>query len=120
MFRTVNKLNNKSPSAVNQVFDNYSNNSDIGAKEFARKIARLKNNYTQPILSSVSSLPKKELANMAESLIHITSIKRKVDSNLETVGGHIDVSIISKGDGYIWKRKKHYFDLELNPQFFIK
>ena len=37
-----------------------------------------------------------------------------------TVGGEIDVAIISKGDGFIWKKRKHYFKSELNPHFFDK
>lgn len=55
---------------------------------------------------------------MGESLIHITSLKRKISSDIESVGGDIDVAIISKGDGFIWKRKKQYFESDLNPQFF--
>jgi len=36
----------------------------------------------------------------------------------ETVGGPIDVAVISKGDGFIWINRKHYFARELNPPFF--
>ena len=36
----------------------------------------------------------------------------------ETVAGPIDVAVISKGDGFIWIKRKHYFERELNPQFF--
>ena len=36
----------------------------------------------------------------------------------ETVGGPIDVAVISKGDGFIWIERKHYFRPELNPHFF--
>ena len=36
----------------------------------------------------------------------------------ETVAGPIDVAVISKGDGFIWINRKHYFERELNPQFF--
>jgi hypothetical protein len=35
---------------------------------------------------------------------------------LESVGGDIDVAIISKSDGFIWKKKKDYFKYDLNPQ----
>ncbi|WP_157078620.1 hypothetical protein [Methanobrevibacter filiformis] len=42
------------------------------------------------------------------NIIHITSLKRKVEEGLETVGGDIDVAIISKGDGFIWAKRKHY------------
>lgn len=76
--------------------------------------------FMTPIYESVASLPIEELGLLAESMINITSIRRKVaiDSNIGTVGGPIDVSIISKGDGFIWLKRKHYFDKNFNPQFF--
>lgn len=77
-------------------------------------------NYMRPIIQSVASLPIEELALLAESMINITSLRRKVamDRNIGTVGGPIDVSIISKGDGFIWLKRKHYFDRKYNPQYF--
>ncbi len=77
-------------------------------------------NYLSPILESVATLPIEELGLLAESLINITSIRRKVafDRNIGTVGGPIDVSIVSKGDGFIWLKRKHYFDRKFNPQYF--
>ena len=79
-----------------------------------------RNNYMRPIIQSVASLPIEELALLAESMINITSLRRKVaiDRNIGTVGGPIDVSIISKGDGFIWLKRKHYFDRKYNPQYF--
>ena len=78
----------------------------------------LKLNHFYPIAQSISALPKEELSNLAESLIKITSLKRKMQDTLETVGGPVDVAIITKGDGFIWTKRKHYFDGDLNPQFF--
>ena len=66
----------------------------------------------------MSMLPKDELAAMAEALVNLTSFKRKVSMQTETVGGPIDVAVISKSDGFIWIKRKHYFEPELNPQFF--
>lgn len=57
-------------------------------------------------------------AAMAESLVNLTSFKRKMSMDAETVAGPIDVAVISKGDGFIWIKRKHYFERELNPQFF--
>lgn len=85
---------------------------------FVEFLDRLKQDHADPILASISALPKDELSNLAESLIKITSIKRKVQTDLETVGGPVDVAIITRGDGFIWTKRKHYFDGELNPQFF--
>ena len=76
--------------------------------------------YVSPILADVINLPKDEMALLAESLIHLTSMKRKFSLDQdETVGGNIDVAILSKGDGFIWAKRKHYFDSKLN-QHYIK
>ncbi len=74
--------------------------------------------HIRPVTSVVSMLPKDELAAMAEALVSLTSFKRKVTMGSETVGGPIDVAVISKGDGFVWIKRKHYFKAELNPQFF--
>lgn len=86
--------------------------------DFSIFIDKLKKENHNPIIKSMESLPKEELANLSESLINITSMKLKVQDNLETVGGDVDVAIITKGDGFIWTKRKHYFDKTLNPQFF--
>lgn len=49
--------------------------------------------------------------------MNLTSMKRRVSADKETVGGPIDVAVISKGDGFIWIKRKHYFKNELNPHF---
>ena len=75
-------------------------------------------NFTQQVVNMVEFLPKDELAYMAESLVNMTAFKRKVTSQSESVGGPIDVAIISKGDGFVWIKRKHYFDKELNNHYF--
>ncbi len=74
--------------------------------------------HISPILNVVSILPKDELASMAEALVNLTSFKRRITMDAETVGGPIDVAVISKGDGFVWIKRKHYFKPELNPHFF--
>ncbi len=76
--------------------------------------------HSSRVMSVVSHLPKDELAAMAETLINLTSFKRKVTMDAQTVGGPIDVAIISKKDGFVWVKRKHYFDRELNPHYFEK
>lgn len=75
--------------------------------------------YVAPIIMSVGTLPIEELAMFAESMINITSVRRRVaiDGNIGTVGGPIDVSIVTRGDGFIWLKRKHYFEAKMNPQF---
>lgn len=55
---------------------------------------------------------------MAEALVHLTSLKRRISMDDETVGGPIDVAVISRGDGMVWIKRKHYFDKEMNHHFF--
>lgn len=76
--------------------------------------------YTEPVLSMVASLPKDELATMAETLVNLTSFKRKITMDEETVGGPIDVAIISKSEGFIWMKRKLYFSGELNKTYYNK
>ncbi len=75
-------------------------------------------NYIDPLMNAVSNLSKEDLAEMAESLIYLTYLKRRITFAEESVGGPVDVAIISKGDGFIWIKRKHYFKPELNKQFF--
>ncbi|MEO1256521.1 MAG: hypothetical protein AAFY41_16765 [Bacteroidota bacterium] len=74
--------------------------------------------YTEPIISLVRSLPKEELAEMAETLVSITSFIRRVSHGVETVGGPTDVAVISKKDGFVWIKRKYYFDREYNYDFY--
>ena len=80
--------------------------------EFKRKV------YIDPIINIVGSLQKSDLAEMAEALVNLTSFKRHVSTESETVGGPTDVAVITKGDGFIWVKRKHYFDPNLNRHFF--
>lgn len=73
--------------------------------------------HIRPLLDVVAVLPKDELAGVAEALVNLTSVKRKMSRDIETVGGPVDVAVISKCDGFIWISRKHYFDRNLNPQF---
>ena len=94
----------------------------VAERELTSYLARLQKyqraKYVDPVLNLISYLPKDELAAMAESFVNLTSFKRKFSMELETVGGPIDVCVITKGDGLIWIKRKHYFRPELNKQFF--
>lgn len=70
----------------------------------------------RPVLRITGSLPKDELAAMAEALVNLTKFRRRVTMERETVGGPIDVVVITKGDGFVWIRRKHYFSSEYNPR----
>lgn len=84
-----------------------------------KEIAEFIRDYNnRPITQSVATLPIEELAQMAQAFVNLTSFKRRVTPVLETVGEPIDVAVITKGDGFIWIERKHYFKSERNPHFF--
>ena len=105
---------------------------DVGQKETVKKaVDNFQNDVVQliksvstelfvrPIIDSVTTLPIEELALFAESMINITSVRRRVaiDGNIGTVGGPIDVAIVTRGDGLVWLKRKHYFEAKKNPQY---
>lgn len=92
--------------------------SDQLLEDFKKKTETYRTQrHIMPVINAVSALPKDELAAMAESLVNLTSFKRKITLEIETVGGPIDVAVISKGDGFVWIKRKHYFNAELNHHF---
>jgi len=87
-------------------------------RQYGEKLVQFRRNrFVDPIVAAVAMLPKDELATMAESLVSLTSLKRRFSMEAETVGGPTDVAVISKGDGLVWIKRKHYFKPELNPHF---
>lgn len=96
--------------------------ADIAHEELEKVKKRLtgfrKDNFSNPVLKVVTMLPKDGLALMAQSLVSLTSFKRKMTMEAETVGEPIDVAVISKGDGFTWIKRKRYFPAELNQPFF--
>ena len=78
----------------------------------------IQESYIDKLVKTVSYLSKEDLADMAESLVRMTCLKRRITSEEESVGGPVDVAVITKGDGFVWLKRKHYFDAELNPHYF--
>ncbi|EKM0665579.1 hypothetical protein RBA25_000937 [Cronobacter turicensis] len=91
-------------------------------QEWSETIDSIRNyiveNHISKVVEMIEFLPKQDLGYMAESLVNLTAFKRKISNDSETVGGPIDVAIISKGDGFIWVKRKHYFEKDLNHQYF--
>ncbi|WP_409201009.1 hypothetical protein [Methanobrevibacter sp. DSM 116169] len=113
-----NKINGKAEQQVFIEIDKMRMNNRLLIGNFRKSIINIKQENLNPIISSIKSLPIEELSNLCESLIHITSLKRKIDNTIESVGGDVDVAIITKSYGFIWTKRKHYFDLKLNYHFF--
>jgi hypothetical protein len=94
-------------STINSALTKFVEEFDAFSREF----------FTDPITNVLRTAPKESLVELAESLIAITALRQRVSGELETVAGPVDVAVISKGDGFIWIKRKHYFRPELNHHF---
>lgn len=91
---------------------------DIKNKEiYSEFVKSLRKNFSDRIIQMVSRMPITEMCELAESLVNLTALKKKVTMQAETVGGDTEVVSITKGEGLIWIKRKHYFEPKLNPGF---
>lgn len=90
------------------LFRDYSeNNMGYTLKEFFKSIDSYQHQvHTYPIYRAIGSLPKRELGETAASLIKLNSFQQKVMHAVETVGGPIDVAVITRNGGLEMKNEK--------------
>ena len=79
---------------------------------------KMKSEHYNPMLKTISHLGREDLAEMAESLIYMTYLNRRFTMQEESVGGPVDVALITRGDGFVWMKRKHYFEPATNHHFF--
>lgn len=85
--------------------------------QFTEGLNRLKHMSEENLKTVVNHMSKKELGEVAFSLVELTSRKRRYSTDMETVGGPIDVAILTRNEGFVWVKRKHYFEADLNPQY---
>ncbi|HAP4848331.1 TPA: hypothetical protein IUX50_002276, partial [Enterococcus faecalis] len=73
--------------------------------------------FIRKMVDTIEVLQIDEIADVAETLVNLTGFKRKYTSDIPTVGGPIDVLAINLGEGPIWIKRKHYFDIHKNIEF---
>jgi hypothetical protein len=107
----------KTSGAIAEGFD-YSRERNAACVDFREKVSEyLAREHTRPLRNVIGMLSAGELAELAETLVSIESLKERVTRPTESVSGPIDVAVISKSDGFIWIRRKRYFDPGLNAGF---
>lgn len=115
----VDSITDLSPKQKAKWKKTVSQHADAALENIVKKFGAFQDRHGKPIYGTLIHLPKDEIANVAESLVNLNYFQKRVSMDSETVGGPIDVAVISKGDGFIWMKRKHYFAPELNPQFFM-
>jgi len=98
---TKNQINSMADKRIGKLFDDWVNMAEA---------------HGEPIVDMLESLPKHEMAFMAEALVNLAKFRTRVTPVLDTVGGSIDVAVVTRGDGFVWIKRKQYFDPSLNPR----
>jgi hypothetical protein len=83
--------------------------------KFAKEVG---DGFQREFNDMIALMPKQDIIELAEALVSITSIERKASTEQATVGGPVDVAFITRHEGFVWIKRKHYFDPRLNPRFF--
>ena len=63
-------------------------------------------NFRAPLFGAIAALPLASLATAARSLIEIQSLSQTITGEMGTVGGPIDVAVISRDKGFQWINHK--------------
>ncbi|MCW5725584.1 MAG: hypothetical protein KIS81_11605 [Maricaulaceae bacterium] len=59
-----------------------------------------------PFAATLQGMPPEEMGWLAESLVHLTSVKMRMSLGPEGVGGPVDVAAITKREGFRWIKRK--------------
>ena len=117
----VSKINSLIPNGTPKLDDAIQTTLNRYFKQVAQDYQTKADNkaydsYIKPIVESIGALDKLDLADFAENIIKVTEIRRNIiTEQLNTVGGPIDVLVITKGDGLVWMKRKQYIDHNINP-----
>ena len=80
----------------------------------------MRTDHDDPLRRVIGFLPVEEMAELAETLINLQSLKEKVTKPSETVGGPVDVAAITRSEGLVWIKRKHFFDAAKNSRYFSR
>ena len=110
--KVIKKYPDINPSDIRPYFKSALQQGNKKLNEYTRK------EFVSPVVTSIGFLGKEDLIELAESLINITSLKRKTSNHLQTVGGPVDVAVITKHEGFIWIKRKELINKDLNSIFY--
>lgn len=83
--------------------------SDEICDKFSKDLKdEIQSEFLDGIVDSVDSFNLEDMANMAESFISMTNLQRHISSSDETVGGPIDVAVLTCSGGFEWVKHKKF------------
>jgi len=76
------------------------------------------NNFINPLINSISAMSISELSTLAKTIVELEALNERLSQPTQSVGGPTDIISITKNEGLIWIKRKHYFEKNLNPSYF--
>lgn len=76
--------------------------------------------HYHPMKRVIASLPIPEMVHLAETLIVLQSLKERITTHSESVGGPVDIAVITKSEGLVWIKRKHYFEADRNLPYMMR
>ena len=61
------------------------------------------------------AMPIQDAIELADFLVHLTSMYVRFSPGASTVGGPIEIAAITKHEGFKWIKRKYYYDPRYNP-----
>jgi hypothetical protein len=97
--------------------DTLQSSCDTFCSDWADKIMAV---HYHPMKRVIASLPIQEMVHLAETLIVLQSLKERITTHSESVGGPVDIAVITKSEGLVWIKRKHYFTSDNNLPYVMR
>ena len=112
---------NGEPEAITRLYFGFGTGLPNVLKEYGLKDEDIKGitklcrkKLTVPMVTP--PMPIQDAIELAEFLVETTVYFSKFAPGAPTVGGPIEIAAITKHEGFKWVKRKHYFDIKLNPK----
>ncbi|HEX8573330.1 MAG TPA: hypothetical protein VF759_11330 [Allosphingosinicella sp.] len=89
-------------------------------KEWRESASAIRSKFRSKFHGMIGVMPKREMIELAEALVNITAIERKASPDQSTVGGPIDVALITKHEEFLWIKRKFFFEARYNPRYYAR
>ena len=110
----------------NQIESLVDNIGKILDESYKEKLSRIKNeffeyiknykktNFMKPVTAAISFYNEPELADLAETIVKMAVLKKHVFNG--STGGSVDVAVMTKGNGFIWIKRKQCWNGEKHDE----
>ncbi len=79
-------------------------------QRFKSSETKRENAERQSWLKALKNYDLQDMAHLAENLVAITGFERHMTFKQESVGGPIDLAVITKNEGFVWLNRKSWYN----------